>query len=224
MTPSASQLRAFVDRNTRLQPIEDLPGIRLHVGDDVMAICRSAGEELGIPDPDLPYWAFPWAGGLAVARYLFDHPQEVAGRRVLDIAAGSGICAITAARLGAASARAVDVDPLAEAAVALNARANAVRIPFTHARAADHGSDGIDVILAGDVCYQEGVAGEIVAWLRGAATQGIRVLIGDPGRTYLPPDLVRLATYRVRTSMELEPEDRTETRVYTFATLRADVR
>jgi predicted nicotinamide N-methyase len=182
-----------------------------------MAISRLAADELGTTDVDLPYWAFPWAGGLAVARYLSDHPEEVTGRRVLDVATGSGLCAIVAARLGAAGCRAVDVDPLAQAATSLNARANDVRVAFARTAAADASFDGTDLVLAGDVCYQESMADEILARLREAAGRGLRVLVGDPGRTYLPPDLVLLATYRVRTSRELEPDEALPAGVYTFA-------
>src|SRR6476659_9049748 len=120
---SPATLRAFVRRQTRLEPLPDVPGVRLHVADDVMAVMRLAGDALGQADPALPFWAFPWAGGLAVVRYLQDHPDEVAGRHVVDVASGSGLCAIVAMRLGAASAQAVDIDPFAAAAVGLNAGA-----------------------------------------------------------------------------------------------------
>jgi predicted nicotinamide N-methyase len=214
---SPANLRSFVRRNTRLVPVPDVPGLRLHVADDVMLLCRLAGRELGQSDPALPYWAFPWAGGLALARYLADHPDEVAGRRVLDIASGSGLCAIVAVRSGAASVLAADVDPLAEAAVAVNARANGVRVGFTGQDLLGAPPPACDVILAGDVCYEEPMAGRMLEWLHLATRHGTRVLIGDPGRTYLPPDLERLAVYRVRTSLELEDTDTKESAVFTFA-------
>src|SRR3954454_1205915 len=128
MAPSSARLRAFVREHTRLQPVADLPAIRLYTGDDVMEICRLAGEQLGQQDPPLPFWAFPWAGGLAIAHHLVAHPELVAERRVVDVATGSGICAIVAARCGAAETLAIDIDPLAEAAATLNARANDVRV------------------------------------------------------------------------------------------------
>ena len=171
---------------------------------------------LGQADPPLPYWAFPWAGGLAIARYLADHPQEVAGRSVVDIASGSGLCAITAMRSGAAFAVAADIDPFAEAAVALNARANGVRVGFRRLDLLGEPPPPWDVILAGDVCYEETMAGRMLYWLRLAAQGGTRVLIGDPGRTYLAPGLERLATYRIRTSRELENAEIKESAVYTF--------
>jgi predicted nicotinamide N-methyase len=97
-TQSPANMRAFVRRHTQLVPVADLPGVRLHQADDVMAIMRLTGVELGQPDPALPFWAFAWAGGLAISRYLLDHPEEVAGRHVLDVASGSGLCAIVALR------------------------------------------------------------------------------------------------------------------------------
>ncbi len=181
-----------------------------------MTVCGLAGELLGDPDPPLPYWAFPWAGGLALARYVAEHPAVVADRRVLDVATGSGLCAIVAARAGAAAVRAVDIDPLAEAAVAANARANGVRIAFALGDPLDRPAPACDVILAGDVCYEAPMASRMSGWLREAASAGTLVLIGDPGRRYLPPDLACLASYEVRTSLELEDSDVKPSSVYTF--------
>ena len=213
-TPSPARLRAFVRNTTRLGPVADLPGVRLQLADDVMAVCRLAGSELGQADPPLPFWAFPWAGGLAVARYLVDHPGEVAGREVLDVASGSGLCAIVAMRCGAASAHAVDVDPIAQAAAGLNAKANGVRIGFTRRDILGAPPPPCDVILAGDVCYEETMAHRMLDWLSLAARRGTRVLVGDPGRRYFPAGLERLATYRVRTSRELEDAEVKESAVY----------
>ena len=204
-------------RHTRLLPVPDVPGVRLHMADDVMLVMRRAGGELGQSDPALPFWAFAWAGGLAVARYLIDHPDEVAGRDVLDVATGSGLCGITALQFGAASVHAIDIDPFAEAAVAINARANGVRLGFSRQDVARMPPQSFDVILAGDVCYEETMASGIVDWLRSAASGGARVLLGDPGRAYLPAGLERLATYRVRTSRELESTEVRESTVYTFS-------
>ena len=181
-----------------------------------MTVCRLAGRELGQVDPPLPFWAFPWAGGLAVARYLQDTPGAVAGQRVLDIASGSGLCAIVAMQAGAASAHAVDIDPLSGAAVAVNARAHGVRVAFRGRDLLDAPPPSCDVILAGDVCYEETLAGRMLDWLRLAARQGTRVLLGDPGRTYLPSDLDQLARYRVLTSRELEDAVIKDSAVFTF--------
>ena len=213
-TPSQARLRAFVREHTRLVAVPGLPGLRIHTGADVMALCQQAGELLGQADPDLPYWAFPWAGGLAVAHHLAVHPDEVAGGSVLDLAAGSGLCGIAAVRAGATAVEAVDVDPLAGAAVWLNARANGVRLGFIGRDLLDEAPPLVDVILAGDVCYQAGMAGRILPWLRRAASAGTRVLLGDPGRAHLPGDLEAIATYDVQTSRELETAGLTPVSVY----------
>ena len=139
----------------------------------------------------------------------------MAGRHVVDVASGSGLCAIVAMRLGAASAQAVDIDPLAEAAVALNARANGVRIGFSRRDILGDEPPVCDVILAGDVCYEETMAERMIAWLRLAADRGTRVLVGDPGRAYLPSGMTCLATYRVTTSRELENAEVKGSAVYT---------
>lgn len=204
--PSPAKRRAFVRRNTRLQPVPDLPGVRLHLADDVAITSRLAAVELGEPDGGLPFWAFAWAGGLGIARHLAEHPEEVAARRVLDVASGSGLCAIAAARAGARAVRAIDIDPLSEAAVALNARINGVRVAFTLGDPLGTPPPLCDVILAGDVFYEATMGGRMIDWLAVAAARGTRVLLGDPGRTYLPPGLLHVASYRVQTTRELENE------------------
>jgi predicted nicotinamide N-methyase len=215
-SPSQARLRAFVRGHTRLREVPDVPGLRLHTGDDVMEICRLAGIELGQPDPPLPFWAFPWAGGLAIACHLLGHPDVVAGRRVVDIASGSGLCAIVAARCGAADVAAFDVDPLAEAAATLNARANDVQLVVRRSDLLETPPPDCDVILAGDVCYEETMAGRMLDWLGRAAAAGTTVLIGDPRRRYLPAGLEPLATYRVHTSRELEDAALKESGVFTI--------
>jgi predicted nicotinamide N-methyase len=213
-SPSPAELRAFVRRHTRLLAVPDLPGIRIHQASDVSELYGLTA--LGVPDPGLPFWGFAWAGGLAVSRYLFEHPEEVAGRRVVDVASGSGLCGIVAMRLGAASAHALDVDPFAEAAVAVNARANGVHVGFSLGDATLAPPPDCDLILAGDICYEELMATDLVAWLRAAHRSGTRVLVGDPGRKYLPPGLGRLAGYQVRTTREIEDSEVKDAAVYTF--------
>jgi predicted nicotinamide N-methyase len=213
---SDRELRAFVLRATTLRDVPDLPGVRLRMADDVMAVCGSAGALLGMADPPLPFWAFPWAGGLALARYLADHPGAVSGARVVDLAAGSGLCAIVAARSGASAVRAIDVDRFSRVAVVENARANGVRVAFTLEDPLDGPVPDCDVLLAGDVCYEAPLAARSIAWLGGASERGVRVLLGDPGRRYLPGGLVRLAEYDVRTSRELEDVEVKPAAVYTF--------
>jgi predicted nicotinamide N-methyase len=214
--PSDRELRAFVLRATTLRDVPDLPGVRLRTADDVMAVCGMAGALLGIDDPPLPFWAFPWAGGLALARYLAAHREAVSGARVVDLATGSGLCAIAAARSGASAVRAIDVDRFCGIAVAENSRANGVRVAFTREDPLDGPVSECDVLLAGDVCYEAPLAARAVAWLRAASDRGVRVLLGDPGRRYLPDGLIRLAEYEVRTSRELEDVEVKRAAVYTF--------
>jgi predicted nicotinamide N-methyase len=164
--------------------------------------------ELGLADPPLPYWGFAWPGGLAVAHHLVAHPELVAGRRVLDLGTGSGLCGIVAARAGAASVAAVDIDPIARAAAALNARANGVELSVSGRDVLAEPPVDLDVVLAGDVSYEETMASGMHRWLRAASDAGVTVLVGDPGRAYLPPDLVRIATYEVDTTREIEDATR----------------
>ena len=191
-----------------------IAGVTLRLADDVMGLVQLAGRELGDPDPPLPFWAFAWAGGLAISRHLLEHPGIVAGRRVVDIATGSGLCAIVAARLGAASVLAADIDPLAVAAATLNARANDVRVVVTGRDLLAEPPPGCDVVLAGDVCYEERMAERMLAWLRAARGAGAEVLIGDPGRRFLPAGLEHVATYRVLTSREIEDAETKDAAVY----------
>src|SRR5512140_2792594 len=208
--PSPANLRSFVRRHTTLIPVPDLPDVRLHTAADVTVLWYLAGSELGLADPPLPFWGFPWAGGLAVSRYLRDHPEAVAGRRVFDLAAGSGLCGIVAARLGATSVHAADIDPLAQAAAALNAAANGVRISFSLADHLGGSLPDVDVILAGDVFYEEPMARRVMEWVGPAAAAGVRVLLGSPDRRYVPADLECLATYEVHTTRELEASEHVE--------------
>ena len=193
-----------------------MPGIRLHVGDDVMELCRLVGIELHDSDPPLPYWAFPWAGGLGLARHLRDHPDDVEGRTVLDLATGSGLCAIAAVQAGAAAVAAVDIDPLAVAAAELNLRANHAAVSIRREDILDAPPPAVDVILAGDVCYEETMAHRMTTWLGIAANGGTRVLLGDIGRAYLPPHVVRVAEYEVITSLQLENSITKSAGVFTF--------
>ena len=212
MGPSA---RAFVLRHTRLQHVPGLDGIRLHLADDVLAVWHATQEATGDPDAPVPYWAFAWGGGLAITRYLRDHPEVVAGRRVLDIASGSGLCAIAAMREGAAAATAVDIDPFAVAAIRINARANGHRLDVVCGDVLDDEPPDVDLILAGDCWYEERFAARITAWLQRASDRGIGVRIGDPDRRYLPHDKVRrIATYEVRTTTDLEDLGRTHGSVH----------
>jgi predicted nicotinamide N-methyase len=165
----------------------------------------------GVPPP---FWAFPWVGGQALARYLLDHPDVVRGRRVLDFASGSGICAIAAARSGAQGVTAAEIDVFAGAAIQANAATNgvtvAVRIEDLVGR-----DEGWEVVLAGDVCYERPMSERVMAWLRQLAARGALVLLGDPDRPYRPREgLVALAVYDVPASRELENQDMRRTWVW----------
>jgi predicted nicotinamide N-methyase len=208
-----------VARHTRLRAVDGLDGIRLHLADDVQVLWPAVEATLGIDGAPIPFWAFAWAGGLAIARYLQEHPEEVRGRRVLDFATGSGLVAIAAARAGAATVSAADIDPFAEAAVAMNKRANGVRVGFTRRDLLDEPApQGVDVLLAGDTWYEGPLAERVLPWLLEASRRGIRVLAGDPGRRYLPATgLSELACYEVRTTTTLEDREVVEARVFTLA-------
>ena len=210
--------RAFILENTRLQRPPHAPELQLHLADEITPIWRLTEDalgELGLPPP---FWAFAWAGGQALARYLLDHPAEAQGRRVLDFAAGSGLVAIAAMQAGAAEALANDIDDFCAAAVALNAEANGVTVAFTAEDLLDRDPPAVDLIAAGDICYERPLAERVHAWLQRAHLGGTRVLIGDPGRTYFPREgLVQLADYRVPTTRELEDMEVKRTGVWTFA-------
>jgi predicted nicotinamide N-methyase len=214
----SSSARGFVLRHTHLQNVLSLDGVRLQLADDVNVLWHATQLATGDPDTSIPFWAFAWGGGLAIASYLRDHPEAVAGRRVLDIASGSGLCAIAAARAGATVTTAVDIDPYAIAAIGLNAKANRVAIDVRRDDLLDSEPPDVDVILAGDAWYEERFAARMSAWLQRAHDSGIDVLIGDPGRRYLAHDSLReLATYDVRSTTDLEDLGRTSATVYELA-------
>ncbi|MBO4209445.1 class I SAM-dependent methyltransferase [Micromonospora echinofusca] len=195
---------AFVRLHARLAPVAFVPEVRLHQADEPIGLWELTEGEFRSEQPP-PFWAFAWAGGQALARYLVDHPEVVAGRRVLDLASGSGLVAIAAARTGAASVRAVEIDPRAVAAVALNADANGVRVDAELADLLDGDAGDADLVLAGDVFYSEAMANRVLRFLLRAARSGARVLVGDPGRAFLPRNrFTELAAYDVPVPPALE--------------------
>lgn len=211
----ASSARSFVLRQTRLGSVPGIDGIRLHLGVEILPLWHAVQLETHDPEAPLPYWAFAWGGGLAIARYLAEHPEAVAGRRVVDVASGSGLCAIAALRAGASEATGIDIDSFAVAAMRLNGRANRVRLTAITRDVLDEEPVDADVVLAGDCWYEAGLAARVTRWLRAASDSGLDVLIGDPGRRYLPiGELEELACYEVRTTTELEDLDRKDARVY----------
>ena len=209
--------RAFILENTRLQAPPHTPELTLHLADEVTPIWKLTEEalaEIGLPPP---FWAFAWAGGQALARYVLDHPEVVAGKRVIDFASGSGLVAIAAMRAGAASVLAADIDVFCEAAIGVNADVNGVAIDFTEVNLLDAPPPPADVLLAGDICYERPMAEAVMAWLAQGRAAGATVLIGDPGRTYFPKDgLVKLAEYQVPTTRELEDMAVKRTSVWTL--------
>jgi predicted nicotinamide N-methyase len=212
---------AFIRANTRLRPVPLVPEISLYLADEAVPLWQKTEDELadiGLPPP---FWAFAWAGGQALARYLLDNPASVAGSRVLDLGAGSGLVAIAAARAGAAPAVAADIEAFCESAIALNAEANGVHVETLIADLLDGAAapaPRYDVILAGDLFYERTTAERALAFLTRQLEAGTRVLIGDPGRAYLPKQGLReLTTYSVPVTRELEDTDIKRTAVFALA-------
>jgi predicted nicotinamide N-methyase len=209
--------RAFILAMTRLQLLAYVPEIQLHLADEVAPVWEAVHTRMGDSDAPLPFWAFAWAGGLAIARYLIDHPERVAGKRVLDIATGSGLCAIAACYAGATSVMATDVDPLSLVAVELNAGVNHAEVSVYCGDLLAAAPPDVDLILAGDIGYERRLAEPMLAWLNIAHQRGIDVLIGDPERTYFPSTTMKLlAIEQVTTTRELESSDVKGVGIYTF--------
>ena len=185
-----------------------VPEIRLHLATEITPIWQATEESLARGAVPPPFWAFAWAGGQALARYLLDHPKQVAGRCVLDFGSGSGLVAIAAAKAGAAQVLAAEIDHFAAAAIAANAALNEVAISVITADVIDATDAHWEVVTAGDVCYEQPMADRVTAWLRLLARHGNLVLLGDPGRAYLPADRLReRARYPVPTSRDLEDRE-----------------
>ena len=194
----------FIRAHTRLLPVPHAPEISLHVAEEATELWQKTEEELATIGLPPPFWAFAWAGGQALARYVLDHPEVVSGRRVLDFASGSGLVAIAAAKAGAADLAAADIDAFAAAAIGLNAEANGVSVTPRHKDLIGR-DEGWETVLAGDICYERELAGQVIDWLSALSKRGATVLIGDPGRSYLPKDkLIEVATYQVPVTRALE--------------------
>ncbi|MEA2841600.1 MAG: hypothetical protein QOF41_2930 [Methylobacteriaceae bacterium] len=206
----------FIRAHTRLLAVPHAPEIRLYLADEATALWEKTEEELGEMGLPPPFWAFAWAGGQALARHILDHPEIARGERVLDFASGSGLVAIAAAFAGAASVDASDINEFALAAIALNAEANGAAVT---PRGGDIvGQDeGWTLVLAGDVSYERDLAERVTEWLAALAERGARVLIGDPGRTYLARDrLEAIAEYSIPVTRELEDMEIKRTQVWQF--------
>ena len=201
----------FVQDNTALIAPPLVPEIRLHLASEVVPLWRATEEELETMGVPPPYWAFAWAGGQALARYVLDHPEIVSAKRVLDFGSGSGLVALAAAKAGAAEIIASDIDSFAVAAIKANAAANGLILTVTSADVIGS-NDAYDVILVGDMCYERPLAERLMTWL---AAHPAVVLLGDPGRSYFPKTgLQSLATYNVQTTRELEDREIRQTGVW----------
>ncbi|SRR5260221_2297332 len=201
----------FVQQNTAITSPPLVPEIRLHLATEVTPIWQATEESLAQDAVPPPFWAFAWAGGQALARYLLDNPETVAGREVLDIGSGSGIVAIAAAMAGASRVVAAEIDHFAAAAIALNAPLNGVTLTVETRDLLDRGPAGWGVALAGDICYEEPMSSRAMTLLRRIAARQRLALLGDPGRAYLPRSgLLERARYQVPTGRELEDSEARE--------------
>ncbi|MBX3532728.1 MAG: methyltransferase [Xanthobacteraceae bacterium] len=210
----------FIRKNTRLRLVPHVPEISLYVADEAVPLWQKTEEELdqmGLPPP---FWAFAWAGGQALARYVLDHPESVRGKTVLDLASGSGLVAIAAVKAGAARAVANDIDAFAMPAVALNMAANGISLETetTDRLASETALESFGAVLAGDIFYERDTAARAFSFLQRMKAQGACVLVGDPGRTYLPKDkMIMLAEYEVPVIRDLEDAEIKRTRVWALA-------
>jgi len=207
----------FIRANTVLQAPPHVPEIRLHLADEALPLWQKTEDELAEAGLALPYWAFAWAGGQALARYVLDTQGLVSAKRVTVFAAGSGLEAIACAQRGAASVIATEIDPLARAALALNAAANGVEFTISDADLLTGALPDADVLLLGDVFFEQPLATHVTDLAARFTATGGLALVGDPGRSYLPRDrLELLADYQVETTRALEDALVKQTRVWRF--------
>ena len=213
--PSALEL---IRSGTELGPVPLVPEIRLHQAREPIQMWQRTEQATGRTGLDPPFWAFAWAGGRALARYLLDHPEAVSGMHAIDVASGSGLVAIAAAMAGAAAVTAYDVDPLAAAAITVNAEANGVTVPAVCADVLDADDPpGPDLVLVADAFYETDLAGQVLRFAERSRARGAAVLVGDFGRTYLPrARLAPLASYDVPGLLAMEGSDTKRTTVWTL--------
>ena len=208
----------IIRAGTQLRSVPLVPGMRLHQASDPISLWRRTELTSGRTGLDPPFWAFAWAGGLALARYLLDHPETVRGRHAIDIASGSGLVAIAAAKAGAAAVTAYDIDPDAAVAIRMNAAANGVTVLAVCADVLDQDNlpaSGTDLVLVADAFYERDLAGKVMRFAERGHARGAAVLVGDFGRDYLPRDrLTPLASYDVPGQRMLEGSDIKRTTIW----------
>jgi predicted nicotinamide N-methyase len=212
--PSALEI---IRSGTELRPVPLVPEIQLYQASEPIELWQRTEQATGRIGLDPPFWAFAWAGGRALARYLLDHPDAVSGQHALDVASGSGLVAIAAVMAGAADVTACDIDPLAAEAIAINAEANGVTVPVVCADVAEAPASGPDLVLVADAFYEKELAGRILRFAERNRARGAAVLVGDLGRTYLPrARLAPLASYDVPGLDAMEGCDIKHTTVWTL--------
>jgi predicted nicotinamide N-methyase len=209
--------RVFILQHTTLLPVPLVPEISLYLAHEAVPLWQKTEDELGEMGLPPPFWAFAWAGGQALARYVLDHPETVRGKRVIDLAAGSGLVGIAAMKSGASQVLAADIDEFANVAISLNAQHNQVEVSATRDDLLETMVKRVDVILVGDLFYEKSIASRCYDWLLKAKQEGVHVMIGDPGRSYLPKDkLTKIAEYSVPVTRDLEDAEIKRTAVWTL--------
>jgi predicted nicotinamide N-methyase len=207
----------FILANSTLLPVPLTPEILLYLAHEAVPLWQKTEEELGEIGLPPPFWAFAWAGGQALARYVLDNAETVGNKTVVDLASGSGLVAIAALKAGAVNVLAADIDAFAVAAMTLNASANGVSLTATGEDLLQQPPPRVGTILVGDLFYEKSIAEKVFNWLSAAKAQGTDVLIGDPGRSYLPKDkLIKLAVYNVPVTRDLEDAEIKKTAVWTL--------
>jgi predicted nicotinamide N-methyase len=206
---------AFVRAHTRLGVAPHVPEIQLYLADDAIELWERVEAEVGERDLAPPFWAFAWAGGQALARYVLDNPSLVAGKYVLDLAAGCGVVALAAAQVGARRVVANEIDPFAIDAIALNAEANGLTVETFLGDMLDGDADGADVVLAGDIFYDKAVTSRMMPFIQRLQARGVTVLVGDPGRAHLPQEkFAQVARYEIAVPKALEDAEVKTTTVW----------
>jgi len=209
---------AFIRANTAILAPPLVPEVKLHLATEAVPLWQKTEDELGEIGLPPPFWAFAWAGGQALSRYVLDNPEALRDCRVIDLAAGSGLVAIAALKAGAAHALAADIDEFSATAITLNAKLNKIVLSITTENLLANEPPSCDVILVGDLFYEQTLAARLLDWLIAARDAGTRILIGDPGRSYLPKHrLTRLATYSVPVTRDLEDAEIKQGAVWTLA-------